>query len=176
MRFCPRIRSLHRQRIYCADPARAVYYGQRGRISAREVYDPVNACSCLTLILACIVYWPGQGDLTHCRRSGLPVRPRPAASCQPDRVEQRHPLRRDQDRPRQAQAARALACISARIGSVPDLAAMGGARRGFRSHGRAQKTVILRGRGLQGSGYRYRYIPDRQPLHLAFHSAHRHRF
>ena len=37
--------------------ARAVYYGQRGRISAREVYDQVNACSCLTLILACIVYW-----------------------------------------------------------------------------------------------------------------------
>ena len=26
--------------------ARAVYYGQRGRISAREVYDQVNACSC----------------------------------------------------------------------------------------------------------------------------------
>ena len=35
--------------------ARAVYYGQRGRISAREVYDQVSACSCLTLILACIV-------------------------------------------------------------------------------------------------------------------------
>ena len=32
--------------------ARAVYYGQRGRISAREVYDQMNACSCLTLILA----------------------------------------------------------------------------------------------------------------------------
>ena len=32
---------------------RAVYYGQRGRISAREVYDQMNACSCLTLILAC---------------------------------------------------------------------------------------------------------------------------
>ena len=29
--------------------ARAVYYGQRGRISAREVYDQMNACSCLTL-------------------------------------------------------------------------------------------------------------------------------
>ena len=28
--------------------ARAVYYGQRGRISAREVYDQMNACSCLT--------------------------------------------------------------------------------------------------------------------------------
>ena len=37
--------------------ARAVYYGQRGHISAREVYDQMNACSCLTLILACIVYW-----------------------------------------------------------------------------------------------------------------------
>ena len=56
MRFCPRIRSLHRQRIYCADPARAVYYEQWDRISALEVYDPVNACSCLTLILACMVY------------------------------------------------------------------------------------------------------------------------
>ena len=36
--------------------ARAVYDGQRGRLSAREVYDQVNACSCLTLILACIIY------------------------------------------------------------------------------------------------------------------------
>ncbi len=36
--------------------ARAVYYGQRGRISAREVYDQMNACSCLTLILACVIY------------------------------------------------------------------------------------------------------------------------
>ena len=25
-------------------------------VTAREVYDQVNACSCLTLILACIVY------------------------------------------------------------------------------------------------------------------------
>ena len=40
--------------------ARAVYYGQRGRISAREVYDQVSACSCLTLILACIVYWQAR--------------------------------------------------------------------------------------------------------------------
>ena len=40
--------------------ARAVYYGQRGAISAREVYDQVNACSCLTLILACIVYWQAR--------------------------------------------------------------------------------------------------------------------
>ena len=37
-----------------------MYYGQRGRISTREVYDQVNACSCLTLILACIVYWQAR--------------------------------------------------------------------------------------------------------------------
>ena len=144
MRFCPRIRSLHRQRIYCADPdrdasspsngtasasstrrsppgtpprrprcsgstasrprpllrrqpgarpraedrvraavrVRAETAGQgaagtaqgraasrpradrllrqRGRISAREVYDQMNACSCLILILACIVYWQAR--------------------------------------------------------------------------------------------------------------------
>ena len=36
--------------------ARAVYHGRRGRISARDVHDPMNACSCLTLILACVVY------------------------------------------------------------------------------------------------------------------------
>ena len=40
--------------------ARAVYYGHRGRISAREVYDQMNACSCLTLILACIIYWQAR--------------------------------------------------------------------------------------------------------------------
>ena len=40
--------------------ARAVYYGQRGRISAREVYDQMKSCSCLTLILACIIYWQAR--------------------------------------------------------------------------------------------------------------------
>ena len=89
--------------------ARAVYYGQRGRISAREVYDQMNACSCLTLILACIIYWQARGDLTAGHRAGLPGRSRSAAACQPDRVEERHPLRRDQDRPRQAQDATPLA-------------------------------------------------------------------
>ena len=47
---CSKVEQLHAL-------ARAVYYGQRGRISAREVYDQMNACSCLTLILGCIVYW-----------------------------------------------------------------------------------------------------------------------
>ena len=37
-----------------------VYYGHRGRISAHEVYDQMNTCSCLTLILARIVYWQAR--------------------------------------------------------------------------------------------------------------------
>ena len=98
---------------------RAVYYGQRGRISAREVYDQMNACSCLTLIPACIVYWSGARDLTHRRRGRLPVRPRAHRPRQPDRVEERHPVRRDQDRPRQAQNPGSLECISARIWFAP---------------------------------------------------------
>ena len=42
--------------------ARAVYYGQRGRISAREVYDQMNACSCLTFDsrLHCLLGRPGR--------------------------------------------------------------------------------------------------------------------
>ena len=50
----------------------------------------------------------GPGDLTAGHRAGLPGRPRSAAACQPDRVEERHPLRRDQDRPRQAHEATPL--------------------------------------------------------------------
>jgi hypothetical protein len=37
--------------------ARDVFYGRRDRINAREVWEQMNACSCLNLILACIVYW-----------------------------------------------------------------------------------------------------------------------
>jgi TnpA family transposase len=40
--------------------ARDVYYGRRGRINARELHEQMNACSCLTLILACIVYWQAR--------------------------------------------------------------------------------------------------------------------
>ena len=56
--------------------ARAVYYGQRGRISAREVYGQMNACSCLRLILACIGRTGGIGrrpDRGHVS-AGFPAR------------------------------------------------------------------------------------------------------
>ncbi|NIV91233.1 Tn3 family transposase, partial [candidate division KSB1 bacterium] len=37
--------------------ARDVFYGKRGRVAARELEEQMNTCSCLTLILACIIYW-----------------------------------------------------------------------------------------------------------------------
>ncbi len=40
--------------------ARDVFYGKRGRIAARELEEQMNTCSCLTLILACIIYWQAR--------------------------------------------------------------------------------------------------------------------
>ena len=40
--------------------ARDVYYGRRGRINARELHEQMNSCSCLTLILAYIIYWQAK--------------------------------------------------------------------------------------------------------------------
>ena len=40
--------------------ARDVCYGKRGRISSRSLHEQMNTCSCLTLILACIIYWQAK--------------------------------------------------------------------------------------------------------------------
>ena len=40
--------------------ARDVFYGRRGRINSRELWEQMNSCSCLTLLLACIVYWQAK--------------------------------------------------------------------------------------------------------------------
>lgn len=40
--------------------ARDVAYGKRGRITKRDFYELMKTCSCLTLILACIVYWQAK--------------------------------------------------------------------------------------------------------------------
>ena len=40
--------------------ARDVAYGKRGRISARDLDAQKNTCSCLTLIMACIIYWQAK--------------------------------------------------------------------------------------------------------------------
>ena len=55
--------------------ARAVYHGQRGRITAREVYDRMNAGSCPTLILACIVYWQAKEISRLAAAPGFPFDP-----------------------------------------------------------------------------------------------------
>ena len=40
--------------------ARDVYYGRRGRINARELHEQMNSCSCIMLILACVIYWQAK--------------------------------------------------------------------------------------------------------------------
>ena len=99
--------------------ARAVYYGQRGRISAREVYDQVNACSCLTLILACIVYWQAREISRIGAAPDFPFDPDLLRHVSP--IEWKNVILYGEIKidPAKAQAARALACISARIWSVP---------------------------------------------------------
>jgi TnpA family transposase len=40
--------------------ARAVFYGKQGKIGARDWQQQLSTASCLTLILACIIYWQAQ--------------------------------------------------------------------------------------------------------------------
>jgi TnpA family transposase len=40
--------------------SRDVVYGKRGRITERDFHEMMKTCSCLTLILACIVYWQAK--------------------------------------------------------------------------------------------------------------------
>ncbi|WP_419235295.1 Tn3 family transposase [Rickettsia endosymbiont of Nabis limbatus] len=40
--------------------AREVAYGKRGRISANDLHAQRNTCSCLTLIITCIIYWQAK--------------------------------------------------------------------------------------------------------------------
>lgn len=40
--------------------ARQVFYGKRGKIYSRDLEEQMSTCSCLTLILACIIYWQAR--------------------------------------------------------------------------------------------------------------------
>lgn len=51
--------------------ARDIFYGRRGRINARELTEQMNSCSCLTLIIACIIYWQAR-EISRVIRSGEP--------------------------------------------------------------------------------------------------------
>jgi len=49
--------------------ARDIYYGRRGRINARD--EQMNSCSCLTLLLACVVYWQAK-EISRVLKMGIP--------------------------------------------------------------------------------------------------------
>ena len=53
--------------------ARDVFYGNRGRINARDLWEQMNSCSCLTLIVACIIYWQAR-DMSRVIRTADPQR------------------------------------------------------------------------------------------------------
>jgi len=40
--------------------SRDIVYGKRGRMTERDFHQMMKTCSCLTLILACIVYWQAR--------------------------------------------------------------------------------------------------------------------
>ncbi len=40
--------------------ARDIFFAKRGRISAREIHQQMNSCSCLTLIAACVIFWQAR--------------------------------------------------------------------------------------------------------------------
>ena len=52
--------------------ARDVFYGRRGRINARELWEQMNTCSCLNLILTCIVYWQAS-EISRVLNQGDPA-------------------------------------------------------------------------------------------------------
>ena len=54
--------------------AREVAYGKQGRITQRDFAEIMKSCSCLTLILACIIYWQAR-EIEKCISECHPVRP-----------------------------------------------------------------------------------------------------
>jgi TnpA family transposase len=76
--------------------ARDIYYGRRGRINARELHEQMNSCSCLTLLLACVVYWQAK-EISRVLKMGIPegedINISLPGACQPHRLGKRHSLR-----------------------------------------------------------------------------------
>lgn len=50
--------------------ARDICYGRRGRINARELHEQMNSCSCLTLLLACVIYWQAK-EISRVLKMGI---------------------------------------------------------------------------------------------------------
>ena len=135
--------------------ARDVYYGRRGRSNARELHQQVNSCSCLTLILACIIYWQAK-QITQTLRSEAVTKEGLAATLlparQPDRMGQRHSLRpvRSRSRPGPLRNG-SLCCVGSGTGAVArqDLACLYPgfpfrARAGTGEHGSQERHHVKR--------------------------------
>jgi TnpA family transposase len=52
--------------------ARDIRYGHRGRVNSREWLQQKHACSCLTLVIACIIYWQAKEIHRVIRTHDLP--------------------------------------------------------------------------------------------------------
>ena len=89
-----------------------MYYGQRGRISAREVYDQMHACSCFTLVLACVIYWQAREISRIAAAPDFPFDPELIACISP--IEWRNIVLYGEIKidPFEAQGPRSLECIS----------------------------------------------------------------
>jgi TnpA family transposase len=40
--------------------ARDILYAKQGKITAKDLYEQKNTCSCLTLVMSCIIYWQSK--------------------------------------------------------------------------------------------------------------------
>jgi len=60
----PKLRKNQRQGLLKGEQihqlARHVAYGKRGKITIGDFQEQKNTCSCLTLIMACIIYWQAK--------------------------------------------------------------------------------------------------------------------
>ena len=69
--------------------ARDIYYGRRGRTNARELHEQMNSCSCLTLLLACVVHWQAK-EISRVLKWAFrkrTYRHQSPGACQPHRIE-----------------------------------------------------------------------------------------
>ena len=71
----PELRSRVRKRLLKVEQlhslSRDVFYGRRGRIKPRELWEQMNSCSCLTLVVSCIIYWQAR-EMSRAIRHGDP--------------------------------------------------------------------------------------------------------
>lgn len=51
--------------------ARDIYYARRGRVNVRKLHEQMNSCSCLTLLLACVIYWQPK-EISRVLQMGVP--------------------------------------------------------------------------------------------------------